>query len=178
MGKPRDPNFITGHLCRFCGQLVPWGTILRLIRTDPDTPGYMVNETACHAECLQRVLRPEVELTFYRHWAGRAPMLDDDADVFLPLADLPLPLDGGGRKGVTSETRSTSEITPPPPSPSRGGIRVLRPCAMCGFGIAPEVLVRLRVQKPVGPVKQPTFDEQTLPLHFECLAAVSTMRFG
>ena len=49
---------------------------------------------------------------------------------------------------------------------------------MCGKDIAPEALVRLRVQKPVGPVKQPTFDEQTLPLHFECLAAVSTSRFG
>jgi hypothetical protein len=45
---------------------------------------------------------------------------------------------------------------------------------MCGRDIAPAKLVRLRVQKPVGPVKQPTFDEQTLPLHFDCLAAVST----
>lgn len=42
--------------------------------------------------------------------------------------------------------------------------------------IAPADLVRLRVQKPVGPVKQPLFDEQTLLLHFECLAAVSTSR--
>ena len=29
---------------------------------------------------------------------------------------------------------------------------------------------------PVGPVKQPLFDEQTLPLHFDCLAAVSTSK--
>ena len=71
MPRRRDPNFITGHLCRFCGQLVPWGTILRIIRT-----------------------------------------------------------------------------------------------------------VRLRVQRPTGPVKAPQFDEQSLPVHFECLAAVSTMRLG
>ena len=31
MPRRRDPNFTTGHLCRFCGELVPWGTILRLI---------------------------------------------------------------------------------------------------------------------------------------------------
>jgi hypothetical protein len=49
---------------------------------------------------------------------------------------------------------------------------------MCGHAIAPEALVRLRVQKPVGPVKRPEFDEQTLPIHFDCLAAVSTSRFG
>ena len=53
-----------------------------------------------------------------------------------------------------------------------------QPCAMCGKDIAPDLLVRLRVQKPAGPVKQPTFDEQTLPLHFDCLAVVSTTRFG
>jgi hypothetical protein len=136
MPRQRDPHFKTGHLCRFCGGLVSWGTILRLIRVDPDTPGYMVNESACHTECLARALRPGVALTFHRHWNGRAPMLDDDADV-----------DG-------------------------------KPCAMCGREIAPAELVRLRVQKPAGPVKRPEFDEQTLPLHFECLAAVSRTRFG
>ena len=136
MGKRRDPNFKTGHLCRFCGQLVAWGTILRLIRIDPDTPGFMLNESACHTECLRELLRTGVELTFHRHWNGRAPMPDDDADV-----------DG-------------------------------RPCAICGKGIAPQVLVRLRVQKPIGPVKRPLFDEQTLPLHFDCLAEVSKSRFG
>ena len=136
MGKCRDPDFKTGHLCRFCGQLVPWGTILRLIRVDPEAPGFMLNESACHTECLRKLLRPGVELTFHRHWNGRAPMLDDDADV-----------DGS-------------------------------PCAVCGKGIASQVLVRLRVQKPVGPVKQPLFDEQTLPLHFDCLAEVSKSRFG
>ena len=132
----RDPNFKTGHLCRFCGELVPWGTILRLIRTDPDTPGYMLLETACHTECLERLLRPGVELTLHRHWEGRAPLLDDRADW------------------------------------------ERKPCAMCGKEIAPDTLVRLRVQKPVGPVKQPLFDEQTLPFHFDCLAAVSKTRFG
>ena len=68
------------------------------------------------------------------HWNGRAPMLDDDADI-----------DG-------------------------------KPCAMCGRDIAPADLVRLRVQRPAGPVKRPEFDQQSLPLHFDCLAAVSTSR--
>ena len=134
MPRHRDPNFTTGHLCRFCGELVPWGTILRLIRVDHDTPGFMLNESACHTECLRKQLRPGVELTFPRHWNGRAPMLEDDADV-----------DG-------------------------------KPCAMCGKAIAPPALVRLRVQRPTGPVKQPQFDEQTLPLHAACLAGVSTSR--
>ncbi|HEX6660536.1 MAG TPA: hypothetical protein VF067_01535 [Sphingomicrobium sp.] len=136
MPRTRDPNFTTGHLCRFCGELVPWGTILRLIRTDPNTPGYMLLETACHTECLRKVLRPEVELTFHRHWDGRKPMLDDDSDI-----------DG-------------------------------KPCAMCGNAIAPDTLVRLRIQKPVGPIRQAHFDEQSLPFHFECLASVSQTRFG
>ena len=134
MPRKRDPNFHTGHLCRFCGELVPWGKILRLIRVDPDTPDYMLNESACHTECLRKMLRPDVPLTFHRHWNGRAPMLDDDADI-----------DG-------------------------------KPCAMCAREIAPADLVRIRVQKPAGPVKRPEFDELSLPLHFDCLAAVSTSR--
>jgi hypothetical protein len=134
MPRQRDPNLHTGHLCRFCGQLVPWGTILRLIRVDPDTPGFMLSESACHTECLRGHLRPEVALTFHRHWNGKAPMPDDDADV-----------DN-------------------------------QPCAMCAQPIAPAKLVRLRVQKPAGTVKAPEFDEQTLPLHFDCLAAVSTSK--
>jgi len=134
MPRRRDPNFKTGHLCRFCGELVPWGTILRLIRMDPDTPPYVVQESACHADCLAQVLHPDVPLTFHRHWNGKAPMLDDGEDV-----------DD-------------------------------RPCAMCAKPIAPAVLVRLRVQRPTATVKAPEFDEQTLPVHFECLAAVSTSR--
>ena len=134
MPRTRDPNFTTGHLCRFCGELVAWKTILRLIRVDPDTPGYMLNESACHTECLRQVLRPEVPLTFHRHWNGKAPMLDDSEDI-----------DG-------------------------------KPCAMCAQEIAPPDLVRIRVQKPAGPVKRPEFDELSLPLHFDCLAAVSTSR--
>jgi len=51
-------------------------------------------------------------------------------------------------------------------------------CAFCARPIAPAALVRLRVQKPVGPVRKTNFDEQTLPLHFDCLAAVSNTRFG
>jgi hypothetical protein len=169
MPRTRDPNFHTGHLCRFCGELVPWGTILRLIRVNPDTPGYMLNESACHTECLRKVLRPEVPLDFHRHWTGGTPMLDDDEDIFLPL-------DGGGQVGVTPETHSTSEVTPPQPSPSRGGSKSIRPCAICAKDVAPPDLVRLRVQKPVGPVKKPLFDEFSFPVHFDCLAAVSTSK--
>ena len=134
MARRRDPNFLTGHLCRFCGQPVPWGTILRLIRVDPDTQPYELNESARHTECLRSVLRPEVPLTLHRHWNGKRPLLDDSADV-----------DG-------------------------------KPCAICARDIALTDLVRLRVQRPAGPVKKPEFDEQTLPLHFDCLAAVSTSR--
>jgi hypothetical protein len=47
---------------------------------------------------------------------------------------------------------------------------------MCDKEIAPADLVRLRVQRPAGPIKQPEFDEQTLPLHFDCFAAVSTSK--
>ena len=134
MPRRRDPKFTTGHLCRFCGELVPWGSILRLIRVDPDTPGFMLQESACHSECLREVLSADVPLTFHRFWDGKAPLPDDSADV-----------DG-------------------------------MPCAMCGEDIAPPDLVRLRVQRPAGTVKAPEFDEQTLPLHADCLAAVSTSR--
>jgi hypothetical protein len=171
MPRARDPHFKTGHLCRFCGGLISWGTILRLIRTDPDTPGYMLLETACHTECLARVLRPGVALAFHRHWDGKAPMPEDDADIFLPL-------DGGGLGGGDASTGTVhDERTPPLPLPIQGRGKI-RPCARCGDAIAPPELVRLRVQKPVGPVKRPEFDEQTLPFHFECLAAVSRTRFG
>jgi hypothetical protein len=81
MPRRRDPNFKTGHLCRFCGELVPWGAILRLIRVDPDTPGFMLSESACHTDCLRRHLRPYVRLTFHRHWNGKAPLLDDSGDI-------------------------------------------------------------------------------------------------
>jgi hypothetical protein len=134
MVRRRDPNFTTGHLCRFCGQLVPWGQILRLIRVDPETPPFMLQESACHADCLRAVLRPEVALTFHRHWTGKVPLLDDDSEI------------------------------------------LGKPCAMCAEPIAPAQLVRLRVQRPAGPVKAPEFDEQSLPFHFECLASVSTSR--
>ena len=134
MGRKRDPNYKTGHLCRFCGELVPWGTILRLIRVDPDTPPYVLQESACHTDCLERVLHSDVPLTFHRHWDGKAPMLDDSSDI-----------DG-------------------------------KPCAMCLQDIAPAHLVRLRVQKPDGPVKRPEFDEFSIPVHFDCLAAVSTSK--
>ena len=106
--------------------------ILRLLRVDLDQPPFMQKESACHTECLRRVLRPDVPLGFHRHWNGKAPLLDDSADI-----------DG-------------------------------RPCAMCGHAIASDDLVRLRVQRPAGTVKAPEFDEQTLPLHADCLAAATT----
>lgn len=134
MARRRDPNFHTGHLCRFCGQPVPWGTILRLLRVDPDQPPFMQKESACHTECLRVKLHPEVPLTLHRHWNGKPPLLDDSSDI-----------DG-------------------------------RPCAMCARMIAPAALVRLRVQRPAGTVRAPEFDEQSLPLHVDCLAAVSTSR--
>ena len=150
MGKRRDPNFTTGHLCRFCGQLVPWGTILRVIRTDRNTPAFMLSESACHTECLKKHLRPGVELTLPRHWNGKAPYLDDDDDIFLS-------------------------------SPAQAGAqpeRKIHPCAMCGKAISADDLVRLRIQKPTGPVKRAAFDEQSLPVHAACLASVSTMKLG
>lgn len=134
MPRRRDPNFITGHRCRFCGAPVPWGQILRLLRIDVDQPAYMQKESACHAACLGAVLRPEPALTFHRHWNGKPPLPDDGADI-----------DG-------------------------------RPCAICGEAIAPAALVRLRVQRPAGTVKAPEFDEQSLPLHVDCLAGVSSSR--
>ena len=156
--RRRDPNFTTGHLCRFCGELVPWGTILRVIRVDPDTPGYVLNETACHTECLARQLRPGMDLTFPRHWGGRTPYLDDNDDIFISFPAQPIP-------------RSPAKAAVPPE-------QRLRPCAMCGEEIAASELVRLRIQKPVGPVKRHEFHEQSLPVHFECLARVSTTRWG
>jgi hypothetical protein len=77
----RDPNLLSQYLCRFCGERVAWGGILRVLRVDPDTPGFMLNESYCHTDCLRAVVRPGVELTFHRHWAGRAPMPDDSADI-------------------------------------------------------------------------------------------------
>ena len=134
MPRRRDPAFRTGHLCRFCGAPVAWGEIVRLLRTDPDTPPWQCNESAAHLACLRAALRPEVPLAFARHWPGKAPLPDDSAEI-----------DG-------------------------------RPCGICGGAIAPAQLVRLRAQRPVGPVKAPAFDEESVPLHFECLAAVSTSR--
>jgi hypothetical protein len=119
---------------------------LRIIRTDPDTPGYMLDETAAHTECLTQLLRPGLTLTFPRHWAGKGPMPNDDADIF-----------------------------PAHPEEARSAVSKGPMCAFCAEPIAPADLVRLRVQKPVGPVKKPEFDEQSLPVHFECLARVAIM---
>src|SRR5438105_1663923 len=60
----RDPNLLSQYLCRFCGEQVPWGVILRVLRVDPDTPGFMLNESYCHTDCLRGVVQPGVMLTF------------------------------------------------------------------------------------------------------------------
>ena len=128
--RASPPAIFAASAASWCRGARSW----RLILLIPTRRASCSNESACHTERLRSHLRPEVELTFHRHWNGRAPMPDDFGDI-----------DG-------------------------------QPCAMCGKDIAPARLVRLRVQKPVGPVKQPQFEEQTLPLHFECLAAVSSSR--
>jgi hypothetical protein len=95
-------------------------------------------------------------------------MPNDDEDIFLPLSPR-----GRGKAGAQRQQGEGAEQEERKP----------RPCAK---PIAPADLVRLRVQKPAGPVKAcpeqgrraPQFDEQSLPVHFECLAGVSTMRFG
>jgi hypothetical protein len=161
MPRRRDPNFTTGHLCRFCGQLVPWGTILRLIRVDPDTPGFMLQESACHTDCLRGLLHAQVELTFHRHWDGKPPLPDDDADIYVALSPRGRGLGEGARRPR-----------------DEGAQPAIRPCALCARAIAPANLVRLRVQRPAGTVRKPEFDEQTLPVHAECLAKVSGSRFG
>nr|WP_166175232.1 hypothetical protein [Altererythrobacter segetis] len=136
MFRRRDPNLLSQYLCRFCGERIAWGAIVRVLRVDPDTPGYQVNESYAHLDCLRRVVRPGVELTFHRHWAGKGPLPDDSGDI-----------DG-------------------------------QPCAVCAEAIAAPELVRLRLQRPAGTVKAPEFDEQSLPFHFECLAAVSTSQLS
>jgi hypothetical protein len=98
-------------------------------------------------------------------------MPNDDEDIFLPLSPR-----GRGKAGAQRQQGEGAEQEERKP----------RPCALCAQPIAPADLVRLRVQKPAGPVKAcpeqgrraPQFDEQSLPVHFECLAGVSTMRFG
>src|SRR5690349_7262780 len=172
MPRRRDPNLLTGYLCRFCGERITWCTILRLLRVDPDTPGYMLNESYCHTVCLAKHLRPGVELTLHRHWMGRVPYLDDDEDIYFSSPAK------AGAQPPSSPAKAGAQLSS---SPAKAGVQpeqTIRPCAMCGKAIAPKALVRLRVQKPAGKVKAPEFDEQTLPLHFECLAEVSTTRFG
>jgi hypothetical protein len=81
MGRRRDPAMLTQHLCRFCGARIRWGEILRLIRVDPDTPLFMLSESACHLACLAAALRDDVALAFPRRWPGTGPLPDDSADI-------------------------------------------------------------------------------------------------
>jgi hypothetical protein len=39
MFRRRDPDRLSQHLCRFCGERIAWGVIVRVLRVDPDTPG-------------------------------------------------------------------------------------------------------------------------------------------
>jgi hypothetical protein len=104
------------------------------------------------------------------------------------------PQDGGGdsphtRRLDENPLRQPCGLPPPRPGedfhrhwagkgplPDDGADIDGRPCAICAQAIAPADLVRLRLQRPAGTVKKPEFDEQSLPFHFECLAAVSSSR--
>jgi hypothetical protein len=77
----RDPELLSQYLCRFCCERIVWGAVVRVLRVDPDMPGFMLNESYCHGTCLRRVVRPGVALTFQRHWAGKGPLPDDSADI-------------------------------------------------------------------------------------------------
>ena len=46
-----------------------------------------------------------------------------------------------------------------------------QPCGICAGEIAPDGLTRLRIQDPVGTVRSPSFDEQSVPVHTNCLRA-------
>lgn len=48
-----------------------------------------------------------------------------------------------------------------------------KPCGMCGEGIAATDLTRLRLQEPMGLVKRPEFDEESVPVHTRCLQAAT-----
>lgn len=73
MARRRDPERLTAYLCRFCGEGIRWGTIVRVLRYDPGQPTYLQVETACHLGCLERVVRPEVALTFPEATRGGGP---------------------------------------------------------------------------------------------------------
>ena len=132
---------LTAYLCRFCGERIVWGEIVRILRTDPGQPGWQLNESYAHFACLRAAIRPEIALTFHRHWNGKRPLPDDSADLIDPA------------------------------DPER-----VEECARCARPMTPAKRVHLRLQRPAGTVKAPEFDEQSLAMHFDCLAEVSTSR--
>ena len=81
MPRGRDPELVSQYACRFCGEQIKWGVLLRILRTDQGQPEWMGSESYAHSECLRQVLRAEVPLTLHRHWNGKHPMPDDSADT-------------------------------------------------------------------------------------------------
>src|SRR4051812_47246282 len=84
MPRRRDPNFKTGHLCRFCGALISWGEILRLIRVDPDQPPYTSDDSKIAAHQMERAAMPPGMAADVR--GTSAPALGRPLDPFLPAA--------------------------------------------------------------------------------------------
>jgi hypothetical protein len=64
MAKTRRPEFLTAYLCWFCGTRIEWGTIVRMLRSDPGQPDYMEIENYAHLGCVRTALLPEVPLAF------------------------------------------------------------------------------------------------------------------
>jgi len=56
----RDPNLLSQYLCRFCGERIAWGVILRVLRVDPDALGYQLNESYCDTACLAHGSMPRL----------------------------------------------------------------------------------------------------------------------
>jgi hypothetical protein len=81
MPRRRDPMLLSQYICRFCGEQIVWGELLRLLRTDPGQPDYELRENYAHSACLRAKLRPEVPLTLARRWNGHVPYLDNRAEI-------------------------------------------------------------------------------------------------
>ena len=46
-----------------------------------------------------------------------------------------------------------------------------KPCGMCGGRIMPHQKIKLRIQRPIGTVKQPSFMEESVAVHSVCWRA-------
>lgn len=81
MFRRRNPDLLSQYLCHFCGSQIAWGSILRILRTDPGQPDYMQVELYAHRACARAGLRPEVPLAMARHWDGKPPLPDDSHEI-------------------------------------------------------------------------------------------------